>query len=106
MINKVLTITGYDFTQKKATKKATKKVESYEEKYFRFLRAMNDMVKGSQFEYRNGIIATALANGHGEKLTEDWLRKVLLGDVEDQFITYEEALAVAPKYMEAINTLK
>lgn len=59
-----------------------------------------------ELEYRNGVVASAIAQGHKDKLTEDWLMKTLLNDVEDDFITYEQAVAVRVDYMKAIEEVK
>lgn len=57
-------------------------------------------------EYENGIIARGFAYGREDELTEDKLRKQLLSNVEDEFMTYLEAYTVFPMYMAAIDELK
>lgn len=57
-------------------------------------------------EYENGIIARGFAYGREDELTEDKLRKQLLSNVEDEFMTYTEALVVFPMYMAAIKEIK
>lgn len=59
-----------------------------------------------RYTYRNGVIASAFALGRENELTENKVRNGLLGDVEDGFLTYDEALALFPKYMEAIQELR
>ena len=63
---------------------------------------MNRRFPQKELDYRNGIVGTAIAVGKKNELTEDWLKKVLLGDIEDGFITYGQALAVKDEYYKAI----
>lgn len=74
-----------------------------ENKYFVVKRELDERFP---YEYRNGVIASGFAYGREDELTEDKLRKQLLTDVEDGFMTYGEALTVFPKYMEAIGKIK
>ena len=69
-------------------------------------REMNRRFPQGELSYRNGIVGHAIAIGKKAKLTEDWLRKALLGDVEDGFLTYGQAVAIKERYMEAIETVK
>lgn len=69
-------------------------------------REMNQRFPQEELEYRNGIVASMIANGKSEKLTEDWLMKTLLGDVEDGFLTYSQAVSVKDSYWKAIETVK
>ena len=80
--------------------------ESIESKMFRLRDAINVMIPFKKCDYRNMVVADAIAKGKADKLTEDWLRRVLLTDVEDGFITYAESLALAPQYTKAIEELK
>ena len=68
-------------------------------------RAMNEAMPYEELSYRNAIVATIIANGHKEKLTSDWLRNTLLGDVEDGFLTYGQAVAIKDEYYKAIQTV-
>ena len=68
--------------------------------------SVNAMVPYKECDYRNFIIAKLFTEGEQDKMTEDWLRKVLLEDVEDGFITYGQALTLAPLYKEVIEELK
>ena len=65
-------------------------------------KEMNRRFPQSELEYRNSVVATAIARGKGSKLTEDWLRKTLLGDVEDGFLTYGQAVAIKDEYHKGI----
>ena len=76
-----------------------------EKKMMVLRNAINEMVTFPECDYRNMVIADAIANGHKDKLTEDWLRKVLLSDVEEGFITFGQALTLQPIYMNAIKEL-
>ena len=73
--------------------------------YGRVLRAINDMVPYKEADYENMVIASAFAKGHREKLTADWLRKSLLMNVEDEFMTYGQALVLEKVYTDAIAKL-
>ena len=66
---------------------------------------IDKMIPYKDCEYRNYIIAKLISEGKQEKMTDDWLRKVLIGDIEDGFITYGQALTLEPLYRKAINTL-
>jgi hypothetical protein len=63
------------------------------------------MIPNNGKEYRKCVIASAYAEGRQNELTADRLRKMLLGDVEDGFISYGEALTLADYYMKAIEQL-
>lgn len=65
-------------------------------------REMDRRFPHRQLEYRNSVVATAIARGKGSKLTEDWLRRTLLGDVEDGFLTYGQAVAIKDDYYKGI----
>lgn len=66
-------------------------------------RMMDAMMNYDGLEYRNSVVATAIANGKKEKLDEEWVRKALLTDVEDGFLTYAQALAIKDEYFKAIQ---
>ena len=57
-------------------------------------------------EYENATIARGFAYGKQDTLNDDKVRKQLLNNVEDEFMTYTEALTVFPMYMAAIAELK
>ena len=69
-------------------------------------RAMDNYFPTKEFDYRNGVVASAIASGKKDKLTVDWVRNGLLSDVEDGFITYAIAVATQDKYMTAIQNVK
>lgn len=77
-----------------------------EKKVCELRREIAAMVTFKHCEYMNTVIADAVAQGHGNKLTQDWLRRFLLENVEDGFITYGQALTLAPIYTKAIEALK
>jgi hypothetical protein len=76
------------------------------EVYFKAKAEMDRRFPQEELGYRNGIVATAIAKGRKEKLTEDWLRKTLLMDVEDGFISYEQAVYIHKDYYKAIEEVK
>lgn len=57
-------------------------------------------------KYRNTIVAGAIAEGHKEQLTSDWIRKAFISDIEDGFMTYEKALEIKDEYSAAIEEMK
>ena len=69
-------------------------------------KEMNHMIPYRELEYSNGVVATIIANGHSNRLTEDWVRRRLLTDVEDRFITYEQAIAIKDNYKKAVDKVK
>lgn len=77
-----------------------------ENRYFAVKRELDERFPYECCEYQNGVIARGFAYGREDELTEDKLRKQLLGNVEDEFMSYTEALVVFPMYMEAIDELK
>ena len=77
-----------------------------ESRYFKALNILNAEVKGNNTDYMNGCIASGFAQGKESKMSEDWIRRFLLSNVEDEFITYEEALAYAPIYRKEIDSLR
>jgi len=74
-----------------------------ENRYFTVKRELDGRFP---YEFENGAIAGAFAQGREDELTEGKLRKQLLFNVEEELITYTEALAVFPMYMAAIKELK
>lgn len=77
-----------------------------EDKYYGVLEEMNRRFPQKELDYRNMNVASIIAKGHEDKLTEDWLRRVLLGDVEDEFMTYSQAVYIHELYFEAICEVK
>lgn len=69
-------------------------------------KEMDRMMPYKEVEYRNGIVASIIANGRKEKLTEDWVMRTLMGDVEDGFISYEQAVYIQKEYYKAIEKVK
>ena len=67
---------------------------------------INRLVPYRECGYRNLVIADTIAEGKGDKLTDNWLMHALLRDVEDEFITYEQSLALEPIYRDAIARLR
>lgn len=76
------------------------------EVYFKVKEEMDRRFPQKELGYRNGIVATAIAKGRKEKLTEDWVMKTLLMDVEDGFISYEQAVHIHKDYYKAIEEIK
>lgn len=69
-------------------------------------KEMNRRFPQVEFNYRNAIVGNAIAIGKKDKLTADWVRKALLSDVEDGFMTYAQAVAVQDDYLKAIENVK
>lgn len=76
------------------------------EAYFKVKAEMDRRFPQKELEYRNAVVATAIAKGNKDKLTEDWVMKTLLMDVEDGFISYEQAVNIHKAYFKAIENLK
>lgn len=76
------------------------------EVYFKAKAEMDRRFPQVELDYRNTVVASAIAKGKKEKLTEDWLRKTLLMDVEDGFISYEQAEYIHKDYYKAIEEVK
>ena len=74
--------------------------------YKAVLAEMNRLMPYEEVEYRNRCVARAMSLGHRDKLTEDWVRRTLLGDVEDEFITYGQAVKVQGDYYKAVEQIK
>lgn len=55
---------------------------------------------GGTNNYTNMIVATA--NMRGFKVTEDWIRRHLIGNVEDGIMTYGEALVANEVYIKLL----
>lgn len=77
-----------------------------ENKYYGVLEEMNRRFPQEELSYRNMNVASIIAKGHEDKLTSDWLRKALLGDVEDEFISYGQAINIKDSYFKAICEVK
>jgi hypothetical protein len=76
------------------------------EVYFKVKEEMNIRFPYLQLKYRNMVVATAFAKNKKHKLTEDWVMKTLLMDVEDGFITYAQAVSIHKDYYKAIEEIK
>lgn len=74
--------------------------------YFKVLEEMNRRFPQKELEYRNTAVAIAISKGNKDKLTEDWVMKALLRDVEDEFISYEQAVHIHKDYYKAIEEIK
>lgn len=74
--------------------------------YYQALKTMNKMVPFKECDYRNGVIASAFAKGKQDRLNDNWIKNALLQDYEDGFISYEQAVALNPIYIKAVNTLR
>ena len=77
-----------------------------DDKYYGVLEEMNRRFPQKELSYKNMNVASIIAKGHEDKLTTDWLRKALLGDVEDEFMTYAQAVYIKDLYFKAICELK
>lgn len=77
-----------------------------DDKYYGVLEEMNRRFPQKELDYRNSVVASIIAKGHEDKLTSDWLRNALLGDVEDEFMTYAQALYIKDLYFKAICEMK
>lgn len=69
-------------------------------------KEMNRRFPYKEVEYRNSIVATIIGLGKNDKLTEDWVRRGLLTDVEDGFITYGQAITIKDEYFKAIKEVE
>ena len=69
-------------------------------------KEMNKRMPYKELDYRNAIVATAIAKGKAAMLTADWVMRSLLTDVEDEFMTYGQAVAIKDKYLQAIEEVK
>lgn len=69
-------------------------------------KVMDSYFPAKEFDYRNMIVASAIVKGKKDKLTADWVRKSLLSDVEDGFMSYAIAVAAQEKYITAIENVK
>ena len=76
------------------------------EVYFKVKKEMDIRFPQKELGYRNMVVATAIAKGKKEKLTEDWVMKTLLLDVDDGFISYEQAVYIHKDYHKAIEEVK
>lgn len=67
---------------------------------------INRLVPYRECGYRSLVIADTIAEGKGDKLTDNWLMHALLLDVEDEMITYGQAITLEPIYRDAIAKLR
>ena len=80
---------------------------STESKIFMLRRAIKEMVPYKEAEYTNMVIADGIATGQSDKMTSDWLRKMLLFNMEDGMrYSYDQALTLNRIYNEVIPKLK
>ena len=76
------------------------------EVYFKVKEEMDRRFPQEELGYRNMVVASAIAKGKKDKLTEDWVMKTLLMDVEDGFIEYGQAVYISKDYYKAIEEIK
>lgn len=77
-----------------------------EDRYFEVKRTLDEKFPYECCRYENMNIAGAFAYRVEDDLTEDKVRRQLLTNIEDGFMTYSESLTMFPKYMEAIKEIK
>ena len=65
-----------------------------ENRYQALRKELNDMLPN--YEYQNMIVATAVALG---KFNEEWLRKSLLLGIDEERLSYDEALMLRERYI-------
>ena len=65
-----------------------------ENRYQALRKELNDMLPN--YEYQNMVVATAMALG---KFNEEWLRKSLLLAIDEERLSYDEALMLRERYM-------
>ena len=65
-----------------------------ENRYQALRRELNEMLP--KYEYQNMVVATAMALG---KFNEEWLRKSLLLGIDEERLSYDEALMLRERYI-------
>ena len=65
-----------------------------ENRYQALRKELNDILPN--YEYQNMIVATAMALG---KFNEEWLRKSLLLAIDEERLSYDEALMLRERYI-------
>ena len=65
-----------------------------ENRYQALRKELNDMLPN--YEYQNMVVATAIALG---KFNSEWLRKSLLLAIDEERLSYDEALMLRERYM-------
>lgn len=65
-----------------------------ENRYQALRKELNDILPN--YEYQNMIVATAMALG---KFNEEWLRKSLLLGIDEERLSYDEALMLKERYI-------
>ena len=65
-----------------------------ENRYQALRKELNDVLPG--YEYQNMVVATAIAL---EKFSEEWLRKSLLLGIDEERLSYDEALMLKERYI-------
>lgn len=73
---------------------------------FNAQKEMDRRFPQEELSYRNMIVGRAIMEGKSDKITEDWLRRTLLMDVEDGLLTYGQAVAVKDEYFKAVQEVK
>ena len=69
-------------------------------------KELNRRFPQKELDYRNHVVATAIALGKKDRITEDWLRKGLITDIEDGFITYGQAMTIKDEYFKTIKEVE
>ena len=65
-----------------------------ENRYQALIKELNDVLPN--YEYQNMVVATAVALG---KFNEEWLRKSLLLAIDEERLSYDEALMLRERYI-------
>ena len=65
-----------------------------ENRYQALRKELNDILPN--YEYQNMVVATAVALG---KFNEEWLRKSLLLGIDEERLSYDEALMLKERYI-------
>ena len=65
-----------------------------ENRYQALIKELNDILPN--YEYQNMVVATAVALG---KFNEEWLRKSLLLGIDEERLSYDEALMLKERYI-------
>lgn len=80
-----------------------KNVRFDNDKYFATLKELNEMIPYTAYRFINSTIAGGFAQGREAEMNDNWVRNMLMTFAIDQdMIDYDEAVALRPKYDEAI----
>ena len=74
-----------------------------DEKYYKVLNILNAKVPYKHADYFNSCLAGGVAQG--KEITENKIMKLLLNGVDDEFINYNQALALNKIYVGMIDEL-